>query len=134
MSQLKIHEMPQEERPREKLAAHGASALSNPELIAILLRTGVVGKNAIEVARELLEKYGSRFYLIGSDYIYPRESNRIMRELLRQRRGQVVGEHYLDLGARPSEFRLLMRDVRNARHGLSAAARRHSFSLAPTLR
>ena len=59
MSQLKIHEMPQEERPREKLAAHGPSALSNPELIAILLRTGVVGKNAIEVARELLEKYGS---------------------------------------------------------------------------
>jgi len=59
MSQLKIHEMPREERPREKLAAHGPSALSNPELIAILLRTGVVGTNAIEVARELLEKYGS---------------------------------------------------------------------------
>src|SRR5260370_16541196 len=59
MSQLKIHEMPREERPREKLAAHGPSALSNPELIAILLRTGVVGTNAIEVGRELLEKYGS---------------------------------------------------------------------------
>src|SRR5207237_7449007 len=59
MSQLKIHEMPREERPREKLAAHGPSALSNPELIAILLRTGVVGANAIEVGRELLEKYGS---------------------------------------------------------------------------
>jgi branched-chain amino acid transport system substrate-binding protein len=38
-----------------------------------------------------------------------------MRELLRQRHGEVVGEHYLDLGARPSEFRLLMRDVRNTR-------------------
>src|SRR5437764_13894065 len=59
MSQLKIHQMPREERPREKLAAHGPSALSNPELIAILLRTGVVGANAIEVGRELLEKYGS---------------------------------------------------------------------------
>ena len=59
MSQLKIHEMPKEERPREKLAAHGPSALSNPELIAILLRTGIVGANAIEVARQLLEKYGS---------------------------------------------------------------------------
>ena len=59
MSRLKIREMPQEERPREKLAAHGASALTNPELIAILLRTGVVGANAIEVARELLETYGS---------------------------------------------------------------------------
>src|SRR5438552_1785976 len=59
MPPLKIREMPQEERPREKLAAHGASTLTNPELIAILLRTGVVGTNAIEVARELLETYGS---------------------------------------------------------------------------
>jgi DNA repair protein RadC len=59
MSQLKIREMPQNERPREKLAAHGASALTDPELIAILLRTGVEGKNAVEVGRELLEKYGS---------------------------------------------------------------------------
>jgi DNA repair protein RadC len=59
MSQLKIREMPQEERPREKLAAHGASALSDPELIAILLRTGVTGANVVEVARNLLKKYGS---------------------------------------------------------------------------
>lgn len=59
MSQLKIREMPREERPREKLAARGASALSDPELIAILLRTGVPGANAIEVARELLKEYGS---------------------------------------------------------------------------
>jgi DNA repair protein RadC len=59
MSQLKIREMPREERPREKLAAHGASALTSPELIAILLRTGRRGANAVEVARQLLEKYGS---------------------------------------------------------------------------
>ena len=60
----------------------------------------------------LLETYGRRFYLIGSDYIYPRESNRIVRELLRQRRGMIVAERYLDLRAQPSEFKLLMRDVR----------------------
>jgi DNA repair protein RadC len=59
MAQLKIREMPQAERPREKLAAHGPAAPTNPELIAILLRTGVIGTNAIEVARELLERYGS---------------------------------------------------------------------------
>src|ERR1700736_2571593 len=59
MSQIKIREMPREERPREKLAAHGAAALSDPELIAILLRTGVAGANVIEVARDLLKKYGS---------------------------------------------------------------------------
>jgi DNA repair protein RadC len=56
---LKIREMPQDERPREKLVAHGAAALTNPELIAILLRTGVAGANAIEVARQLLKQYGS---------------------------------------------------------------------------
>ena len=53
MAQVKIREMPQEERPREKLAAHGASALTDPELIAILLRTGMTGKNAVEVGRDL---------------------------------------------------------------------------------
>jgi DNA repair protein RadC len=59
MAQLKIREMPREERPREKLAALGPAALTSPELIAILLRTGVKGANVVEVARELLEKYGS---------------------------------------------------------------------------
>ena len=81
-----------------------------------IIYTGAApNQNSVVLVDYLLESYGSRFYLIGSDYIYPRESNRIMRELLRQRHGEVVGEHYLDLGARPSEFRLLMRDVRNTR-------------------
>ena len=57
MSQLKIREMPAEERPREKLLARGADALTKPELIAILLRAGRRGVNAVEVARELLERY-----------------------------------------------------------------------------
>jgi len=59
MSPLKIWEMPADERPREKLAAHGASVLTDPELLAILLRTGVAGTNVIEVARKLLQEYGS---------------------------------------------------------------------------
>src|SRR2546428_12083202 len=59
MLQLKIREMPAQERPREKLLARGVSALSDPELIAILLRTGLRGANAVEVGRQLLEKYKS---------------------------------------------------------------------------
>src|SRR5438034_10996294 len=59
MPQLKIREMPQDERPREKLLARGADALSNAELIAILLRTGRPGMNVIDVARELLDRYKS---------------------------------------------------------------------------
>jgi DNA repair protein RadC len=59
MAQIKIREMPQDERPREKLLVRGTAALTDPELIAILLRTGLPGANAVEVARQLLERYGS---------------------------------------------------------------------------
>jgi DNA repair protein RadC len=59
MSQLKIREMPLDERPREKLLARGVTALSDPELIAILLRTGLRGANAVEIGRRLLERYKS---------------------------------------------------------------------------
>jgi DNA repair protein RadC len=58
-AQLKIREMAEDERPREKLAARGADALSDAELIAILLRTGMKGANAIEVARQLIKEFGS---------------------------------------------------------------------------
>lgn len=59
MASLTIHELPEEDRPREKLAAKGAAALSDSELIAILLRTGLPGANAVDVARNLLGKYQS---------------------------------------------------------------------------
>jgi DNA repair protein RadC len=59
MGSLTIHELPEGERPREKLARHGAASLSDAELIAILLRVGVKGTNAIELARQLLRDHGS---------------------------------------------------------------------------
>ncbi len=59
MASLTIREMPAEDRPREKLATRGAGALSDSELIAILLRTGLPGANAVDVARELLTHYKS---------------------------------------------------------------------------
>ena len=59
MSQLKISEMPQDDRPREKLLARGPGALTDSELIAILLRTGIPGANAVQVAAQLLERYKS---------------------------------------------------------------------------
>jgi DNA repair protein RadC len=57
MGSLKIQELPADERPRERLASHGASALSDSELIALLLRTGCVGANAVDVARHLLKEF-----------------------------------------------------------------------------
>ena len=59
MSAPKIRELPEQERPREKLAALGANALSDSELIAILLRTGLPGANAVDVARQLIMRFGS---------------------------------------------------------------------------
>jgi DNA repair protein RadC len=57
MPSVKIRELPEEDRPREKLLKHGADGLSTSELIAILLRTGVPGKNAVEIGREILAKF-----------------------------------------------------------------------------
>jgi DNA repair protein RadC len=53
----KIRELPEEDQPREKLLQRGADALTNRELIAILLHTGVPGKNVVEVGGEILEKF-----------------------------------------------------------------------------
>ncbi len=59
MSSYTIQELPEGDRPREKLARLGASALSEAELIAILLRVGMKGVNALELAQQLLVKYGT---------------------------------------------------------------------------
>ena len=50
---------PKSERPREKLLNHGAERLSDAELLAIFIHTGIKGKSALEIARNLLAKYGS---------------------------------------------------------------------------
>jgi len=53
-----IHELPASERPRERLQHRGAAALSNAELLAIVLRTGVGGENVLNMAQRLLSTYG----------------------------------------------------------------------------
>ncbi|WP_225029658.1 transporter substrate-binding domain-containing protein [Xinfangfangia pollutisoli] len=68
-------------------------------------------QNSVPLASYLLENYGNRFYFIGSDYIYPRESNRVMRNILRQGGGEVVGEVYVPFEAGPEEFARILRDV-----------------------
>jgi DNA repair protein RadC len=54
---LLIRDMPDHERPRERMVEQGADALSNAELMAILLRTGSKGRSALQVAAELLQKF-----------------------------------------------------------------------------
>lgn len=63
---MSITDWPAGERPREKLLERGASALSDAELLAIFLRTGVVGKSAVDLARELLARFGNLTQLIAA--------------------------------------------------------------------
>ncbi len=55
---MSIKDWPADDRPREKLLTRGAQALSDAELLAIFLRTGVRGRSAVDLARELLERFG----------------------------------------------------------------------------
>src|SRR6266850_957305 len=56
---MAITDWPVQERPRERLLALGAASLADAELLAILLRTGVKGKSAVDLARQLLGRFGS---------------------------------------------------------------------------
>jgi DNA repair protein RadC len=56
---MRLKDQPLSERPRERLAEKGPDALGHAELIAILLRTGLKGANAVEVGRQLLQKFGN---------------------------------------------------------------------------
>ncbi|WP_024329317.1 DNA repair protein RadC [Thioalkalivibrio sp. ALR17-21] len=64
---MAITDWPAGERPREKLLERGAAALSDAELLAIFLRTGVTGKSAVDVARDLLSRFGGLRPLLQAD-------------------------------------------------------------------
>lgn len=64
---MAITDWPEGERPREKLLARGAAALSDAELLAIFLRVGVTGKSAVDLARDLLAHFGGLTRLFAAD-------------------------------------------------------------------
>ncbi len=59
MTGLRLKDQPASERPRERLLAKGADALSPAELIAILLRTGLKGANVVDIGKQLVNQYGT---------------------------------------------------------------------------
>jgi ABC-type branched-subunit amino acid transport system substrate-binding protein len=71
-------------------------------------------QNSVALSSYLSRTYGPRFYFVGSDYVYPRESNRVMRDLLRRRGCTVVGETYLDLRSKRNDFGPVVRQIKNA--------------------
>ena len=64
---MSIRQWPTEQRPREKLIQYGATSLSDAELLAIFLRTGCHGQNAIELAQNLLNHFKSISALLHAD-------------------------------------------------------------------
>ena len=65
---MAITDWPVDDRPREKLLAKGAEVLSDAELVAIFLRTGVRGRSAVELARDTLGRFGSLTALFAASH------------------------------------------------------------------
>ena len=63
---MPITDWPTEERPREKLLDRGPQALNDAELLAIFLRTGVPGKSAVDLAKDLLQEFGGLVGLLSA--------------------------------------------------------------------
>ena len=66
---MTIKDWPEGQRPRERLISKGAAALSDPELLALLLRVGVKGRSAVELGRDLLQQFGSIGGLFGASLL-----------------------------------------------------------------
>ena len=71
-------------------------------------------QNSVQLAEFMTSNFGARVYLIGSDYIYPYESNRIMGELVQQCQGsEKLAERYMALNATDKDYAEIMADIRN---------------------
>lgn len=67
----------------------------------------------IDLVSFLISGYGNRFFLIGTDYSYPRQTNRAVRDLVCSEGGTIIGETYVGFDAGPNDLREVMRDLRN---------------------
>jgi branched-chain amino acid transport system substrate-binding protein len=78
-----------------------------------VIYTGAVpNQNSMQLAAYLLRNHGRRFFLVGADYIYPRESNRIMRDMVEQHGGEIVEELYLPSDADPAALDEVVRQIK----------------------
>lgn len=78
-----------------------------------IIYTGAVpNQNSMQLAAWLLRHCGRRLFLVGADYIYPRESNRIMRDMVEHNGGEIVEELYLPIDADPSALAAVVDEIK----------------------
>ena len=70
-------------------------------------------QNSVQLADFMLRRFGSRVFMVGSDYIYPYESNRIMSDLILERGGEKVAEVYLPLDAAQADFTAIAKRIKD---------------------
>jgi urea transport system substrate-binding protein len=81
-----------------------------------VIHTGAVpNQNSIPLGHYLLQHVGRSFFMVGSDYIWPWESDRIMSDMIRGQEGQIVGERYLKLDASEFEHAALVREIKQVK-------------------
>lgn len=82
-----------------------------------IIYTGAApNQNSVQLAEFMVSNYGARVYMVGSDYIYPYESNRIMGDLVLQRPGGAkIGERYVPLDATEKDFQSIITDIQKVR-------------------
>ena len=78
----------------------------------IIYTGATLNQNIFALSDYLLQKHGSRIFMIGSDYIYPRESNRVMRDLIEAKGGTIVGELYAPLDADVAAHGAMVSEIR----------------------
>src|SRR6201996_4985120 len=69
-------------------------------------------QNSLQLARFLLSTYGNRFLLVGSNYIYPYESNRLMADFVMQGQGKILDEIYVPLEPRARDFEKVVNRIK----------------------
>jgi DNA repair protein RadC len=101
---MTINQWPLSERPREKLLEHGAKYLTNAELIAIFLRTGIRGKTALDLARELLTELGGlkKIFTVDPNHFY-QKSGIGKAKFAMLKAALELGKRYLEEDLTPGE-------------------------------
>ncbi len=79
----------------------------------ILYGGAAPNQNSVQLGDYLLDNVGTRFYMVGSDYIWPQEIDRIMSEMVTDRRGDVIGERYFKLDAPRPVYDRLVQDIKD---------------------